>query len=417
MRNLKVTNFSSIASADITFYPLTVIIGPQASGKSVLCKLSYFFLSLLQEAGRAISEGAELDAFKDIIRDKFVRWFPVGTWGTHKFEIAFRTSGYEIRVVRSGYAGQVSDKIRITLSDPFLENYENLSSRLAKNLRNNRESEESLDARLPLWEAQEVVRQSLRHLMGKDYVGSQLFVPAGRSFFTSIGRAIAVFENSDSIDPLTLDFGRLFAARLDRDIYYGPGNKAITTYIQRVTNELLKGEMIREREKDYLKTTDGRRIPLGALSSGQQELLPLLRVLPRNVYPYKQVYYIEEPEAHLFPDAQSRLIDVLSTVMNLCKGSVDLVLTTHSPYVLTKFNNLIEAGSLGRSEKLKERVGQIIKPDSWIRKNQLAAYAICDGTLKNVTDEHGLINGDYLDTVSNTISDEFSRLLGVQFGN
>lgn len=417
MRNLKVTNFSSIVSADLTFYPLTVIMGPQASGKSVLCKLSYFFVSLLQEETRALSEGSDLEAFKDIVRDKFIRWFPVGTWGLHKFEIVFRTTGYEIKVVRSGYAGQVSDKMRLTFSDSFINTFEELSQRIAKTLRKNRDSEESLEDQLPLWEAQETVRSTLRHLLGKDYIGSQLFVPAGRSFFTSIGRAIAVFENSDSIDPLTLSFGRLFAARLDRDVYHGPGNKAITSYIQRVTSELLKGEMIREREKDYLKTADGRRIPLGALSSGQQELLPLLRVLPRNVYPYKQIYYIEEPEAHLFPDAQSRLIDVLSTVMTLCKGSVDLVLTTHSPYVLTKFNNLIEAGSLGRSEKLKEKISQIIKPDSWIRKNQLAAYAICDGVLKNVTDENGLIDGDYLDSVSNTISDEFSRLLGVQFGN
>jgi hypothetical protein len=417
MRNLKVTNFSSIASADVTFYPLTVIIGPQASGKSVLCKLSYFFVSLLVEASRALSEGADFDSFKDLIRDKFIRWFPVGTWGLNKFEIIFRTTGYEIKIVRSGYAGQVSDKIRITISEPFVQNFEDLRDRLAKSLRKNRDSEDSVGDPLPLWEAQEVVRGSLRRLMGKDYVGSQLFVPAGRSFFTSIGRAIAVFENSDSIDPLTLTFGRLFASRLDRDVYMGPGNKAIISYIQRVTNELLKGEMIREKEKDYLKTADGRRIPLGALSSGQQELLPLLRVLPRTVYPYKQIYYIEEPEAHLFPDAQSRLIDVLSTVMNLCKGSVDLVLTTHSPYVLTKFNNLIEAGSLGRSEKMKDRVGQIIKPDSWIRKNQLGAYAICDGQIKKVIDDDGLIDGDYLDSVSNTISDEFSRLLGVQFGD
>jgi hypothetical protein len=292
--------------------------------------------------------------------------------------------------MRSGYGGKVSDKIRLTLSESFIKNFEETRIRIAKNQRLKKDAEESIEGQLPPWEAQEIARVNLRSLMGKDYIGSQLFVPAGRSFFTSIGRAIAVFENSDSIDPLTLTFGRLFAARLDRELYYGPGHKAITAYIQRVTSELLNGEMIREREKDYLRTPDGRQIPLGALSSGQQELLPLLRVLPRNVYANKQIYYIEEPEAHLFPDAQSRLIDILSTVMNLCRGSVDLVLTTHSPYVLTKFNNLIEAGNLGRSEKLKERVGQIIKSDSWIRRNQLAAYAICNGVLKNVTDDNGL---------------------------
>ena len=42
MRKLTVKNFSVIKDATLEFGKITVLIGPQASGKSLLCKLTYF---------------------------------------------------------------------------------------------------------------------------------------------------------------------------------------------------------------------------------------------------------------------------------------------------------------------------------------------------------------------------------------
>ena len=124
---------------------------------------------------------------------------------------------------------------------------------------------------------------------------------------------------------------------------------------------------------------------------------------------------MEEPEAHLFPDAQSQLIELLSILANLYNGTVDLVLTTHSPYVLAKFNNLIKAGQVGRQDKYKASVREIVNEDSWLKRNQLGAYALIEGEAQPIIDDSGLINGDYLDAVSDCISTEFSKLLGVEF--
>ncbi len=370
----------------------------------------------MQEEMRIMTEGQGVSAFKEAIEEKFFRWFPLGTWGPHKFELSFRATRYEIRIVRSTYAGKTTDKIRINIGEELEAQFEEVRRAMhALQGRRKKGQELAIDDPLPRWETQEAVRRSLRKLLQKDYIDGQLFVPAGRAFFTSIGKAYALFENSDSIDPLTLEFGRLFAARMDRDAYppLPSGNRALGTYMQRAIAELLKGEMIRKKNKDYLRTPDGRQVPVAAMSSGQQELLPLLRVLPRIPYPqqYKRVFYIEEPEAHLFPDAQSNLVGFLTTLLNLYRGSVDLVLTTHSPYVLAKFNNLIKAGSIGRVDRLKDTIAQIIKPDSWLRSGQLVAYAICDRKVVSVIDEDGLINGDYLDRVSGDIANEFEQLL------
>ena len=43
MTRLTVNQFSCIEQADVELANLTIIIGPQASGKSVISKLVYFF--------------------------------------------------------------------------------------------------------------------------------------------------------------------------------------------------------------------------------------------------------------------------------------------------------------------------------------------------------------------------------------
>ena len=42
MRKLTVKNFSVIKEAELEFGKITVLIGPQSSGKSLLCKLAHF---------------------------------------------------------------------------------------------------------------------------------------------------------------------------------------------------------------------------------------------------------------------------------------------------------------------------------------------------------------------------------------
>jgi predicted ATP-dependent endonuclease of OLD family len=49
MRKLTVKNFSVIKEAELEFGKITVLIGPQASGKSLLCKLAYFLGPILSD--------------------------------------------------------------------------------------------------------------------------------------------------------------------------------------------------------------------------------------------------------------------------------------------------------------------------------------------------------------------------------
>ena len=89
------------------------------------------------------------------------------------------------------------------------------------------------------------------------------------------------------------------------------------------------------------------------------------------------------------------------------------VITTHSPYVLSAFNNLIEAGQVARAKpELKDEVAKLIHEQYWIKEGDFKAYAIEDGVLKSiVAEDTGLVSANYLDQVSETIGMEFDELL------
>jgi len=91
----------------------------------------------------------------------------------------------------------------------------------------------------------------------------------------------------------------------------------------------------------------------------------------------------------------------------------DWVITTHSPYILSAFNNLIEADQVaGAKPELKGEVAKLIPEHYWVKSSDLKAYCIRDGNLESIMDEEtGLISANYLDQVSETIGAEFDELL------
>lgn len=418
MRHLEIKDFSCVKEASIEFGRLTILIGPQASGKSVICKLGYFFIDILNDQQKFIGKHASIDAFKDYLRTKFCEWFPPSAWGEGKFKIDFTAGEFKISFARGSYRSKVNDQIRIKISDEFVNHYSDMRDSASKIKEIHSKNVKSLLYQFESeWEIRDVINKGTKHLLGKDYVSSQTFVPAGRSFFTSIGKAIAAFDQGRILDPLIVKFGRVFAAYKERGEFYHAEDTEFSRSINKVLIDILGGSPNFSGDQELVECSDGRKIPLSALSSGQQEILPLVAVLPHIAHKnFRQCIYIEEPEAHLFPSAQSKLVALFAKIISGNSTGADLVLTTHSPYVLVKINNLIKAGQLGRSMVANRRnaVMEIIPRDSWIGSKAVKAYAIRDGRLHNIIDSDGLIDADYLDEVSGELSKEFLRLVQIE---
>jgi ABC-type cobalamin/Fe3+-siderophores transport system ATPase subunit len=413
MRTLVVENFSVIKRANLDFGRITVLIGPQSSGKSILCKISFFSHELLIIAQRTLEEGESYDKFLQIAGEEFVKLFPQQSWGTGRFRIHYRYGNFALDIVRRRYTREPRDKAALSLSPWFVLAYKRAHQRLLSSKRRTKDQ-------LFLYSFRREFQQLVDRKIGDSGIGSQLFVPAGRSFFSSVGKALAVFEEGGSIDPLTLRFGR--QVTWDEDLWsYLARTKKVTDLRNKIREEsriLLGGFVREEKEKAVFVATDGRTMPLSNLSSGQQELIPLLSTLQRRVMAsVSQMLYIEEPEAHLFPSAQATLVSLFSQIAQDKLPDISIVLTTHSPYILSKFNNLVLAGQLARRRKLREQIESFIPSEFWIREGTLKAYSIEEGKTKNIVAETGLIDGEYLDRVSETIGDEFDRLLGLEYGD
>lgn len=420
MKKLIVKEFSCIKSADVDFSRVTVFIGPQASGKSVLCKLAYFAIEVATSQVEALNKRYGYEKFCEQVKRRFVEWFPVGAWGSGKFKIELTVGDYSIILTRNARKTAMSDTFRIKLSPEFKAQYELLLKRSVQM----HSSKTTKDATDPFdleweWKTFELSRVSLETLMKNDQVASQMFVPAGRSFFTSIGKAIAAFEQGRVLDPLILRFGRMYTSYKNERIYYSDSaaEAGARDALQKRLNDIFGGELKQDGETEYVLTPDGRTMPLSALSSGQQELLPLFVVLPHFGRRRASMAYIEEPEAHLFPSAQSKLVETLVSAVTRpgSKSGGDLVITTHSPYILAKMNNLIKAGMLSRIQPIpKKKLEAILPRQVWLSGRVINAYAIQSGVVRSIVDDDGLIDAEYLDGVSSDISHEFSELLELE---
>ncbi|MFP5226304.1 MAG: hypothetical protein ACLGXA_01650 [Acidobacteriota bacterium] len=132
--------------------------------------------------------------------------------------------------------------------------------------------------------------------------------------------------------------------------------------------------------------------------------------------------YLEEPEAHVFPDTQRQLVNLFAWMTNDPILSFEWVITTHSHYILTAFNTLIEAWRAGSKPGKHDLVAAIVPERSWVSEDDFAAYTIHDGVLKPIFEREqqrvegrGLIDGDYLDSVSDQLGSEFDRLLDIEY--
>lgn len=119
---------------------------------------------------------------------------------------------------------------------------------------------------------------------------------------------------------------------------------------------------------------------------------------------------IEEPELNLFPKAQQDLIYYVLEAIVREKRNHQLVLTTHSPYVLFALNNCMMGGLVKKNIPLKER-NTFASYKSWIDPKKVSIYEIHDGTLKCIQDEDGIIEDNYLNQAYKENSSEYLSLL------
>jgi len=420
MEKLRINNFAGLKSVELEIPPVLGLIGPQASGKSIIAKLLYFFRQIASRLPNGVLIGQDGPQYKADCLKRFSRYFPIENPELADFEITYVIKDQQVRVKFAKLKGAESPSLGLEWSNIYDEVLEKRGNQRIDMVSSSGDFAEFKTAYNAL--SDDVERDILKAL-GPCGNFEQIFIPAGRAFFSQVQSTIFTqFAEGESPEPFMAEFGALLErtkSSLELGGYFDPtsGEIAMPDSLQDEIEKILHAQFRRVERQEFLEFTGGRRVKLAQASSGQQEALPLLVLLAQSVLlPHKRgrVVYIEEPEAHLFPSAQKFITELIAQVFRAWEGNMSLVLTTHSPYILTSVNNLLQAEKLywGASKEAAARLARIIPRMRTFRPGEVAFYALQDGNATSIVNpETSLIEADMIDQVSNDIAIQFDELL------
>ncbi len=227
---------------------------------------------------------------------------------------------------------------------------------------------------------------ALNILQGRTTVENSAYVPAGRSFFSNLNNVFEIFKN-ENLDPLL----REYAANLDwaSTPVAGTPLSALKHEILSAIEVIQGGRFLLKDGGAMFEDDKGVQLPLGMVSSGTQELVPLFRIFSKLIRDSiassgsngperlrEHFLIVEEPEAHIFPNTQYDLMRLFAWLSYETWFNFSFAVTTHSPYILSAFNDLIEAGRLGAESDQSTEVKKIIPQKYWVKPGDFKAYSI-----------------------------------------
>lgn len=398
-QGLKVNHFGPIKSTGkdyLEFKRFTVFIGDQGTGKSTLVKL-FSTLTWLEKAiiaKRVYTVKLSVANIKKLFAQQNIpdKYFVENT------KILYRSSFIDIDITYNS----VSIKQKVLSSEiytcpriQYIPSERNLLS----------------------------ISSSLDKISGIPFMLSQFnseFLDAKRKL-KSIDFQHFVFEYDKTNDMNYVAIKRLKAKVKLEQASSGIQSIYPLLFVSRYMSKSLKESIfVKMRETDNsrrqriineIDNEEEKNILINYFSSGIEIKLKkldekLYREKYRSIVNSCFIEIIEEPEQNLFPISQ---VELLKNVLIDTNGKNDkLVITTHSPYVLSQLNNHVFA------KKRNDEIGKVIKEipmDLYIDYNDVAAYKIENGHTKSIMDkEYGGIDVLEIDECSQNINRVFDKL-------
>ncbi len=428
MQRIEIKNFGPIKELSLDIKDFIVLIGPQASGKSTIAKTIFFFKSLNDDLVKyfiyAIDKkdfSKSAGTYAKIIRQKFLDYFGASTH-LHGLHLKYH---YSEKVWISITIETNQKYINPNFSDSFKEVFKGLVNEALEFSKSIGQRNPSLLTSKDLLQIDSDKRKYASYFKEKCNVIFQedrelLFIPAGRSLLATLT------DQLQFINPRSLDF--LMRTFLDKINIIRPiFNKTLadiiierrlltqynidynkTSQAEAIITKILKGKYQYDNEGEKIYIDANRYVKLNFSSSGQQESLWILLILFIIILEKQNVFIvIEEPEAHLFPEAQKEISNLIALMSNVENSQV--IITTHSPYILASINNLILANEVGTVKK--DAISERINENLWVNRNKVYAAYVENGQVRDIIDnELNIIQQENIDSASVIINDEFDFL-------
>ncbi len=309
MNRFTLTNFGPIAHCDVAFGDLTILVGEQASGKSL-------FLEMLKLA---------------VDRDSVIE-----TLDRYNYILGHNTNKILDLYLGDGMAGLWKEDTEVALDD------EPLTPRALPKKANPDKSDERM-----------------------------FYVPAQRILSIDDGRARNFMEFNNSAPYILRSFSETLRTFMQFGL--GTGNNMVFPIKERLKDNqrnvfdksIFHGAkaVMEERmgQRRMVLQVDGTTIPFMAWSAGQKEFMPLLlafyaltgppsKIVKKEKYKY---VVIEEPEMGLHPKT---ILSVIMQILELISNGYKVIISTHST-VFLEFSwafNMIKGNKARHIKALRE---------------------------------------------------------------
>lgn len=435
---IEVKSLGPIVNATVEVRKLTILVGPQASGKSTLAKAIYLFKSIKKIIASPYYDfiNAKIASDKNIVSDidfskiekhiknqfseKLRIWF--GSDLNQDCSLKYTFNNKEsIHYYRTSYGDEIS----------FSPNFSKLIDDLAKFIENDFDKLD-LSKMMPGEKDkypssyEKYVRSSTSKItimnMIESYFSDQnsdlIFIPAGRGSFSILADHISSLNN-DSVDELSKNFLRSIKSLVKNSFSIEELKDRINPFFSdstinnikealkdsfKISDNILQGKFIHAENESRLYFSEDEFVKLNFASSGQQEAIWIILIcLELIVESNDHFIVVEEPEAHLFPKAQFEIIKLLSNLISLKDVQNQILITTHSPYILSSINCMLLGGRL-KDINLVNIGSEVLDKRYWIDSKEVMAYYV-KGSANNIIDpEIGIIELESIDGISDEVN-------------
>ncbi|MFP4091215.1 MAG: AAA family ATPase [Cyclobacteriaceae bacterium] len=438
MEKIVIKNFGPIKDVEVQIKDINIFIGHTSSGKSTVAKL----VGILQSI--EIYQIKDLQSFKRILKKynidfevskhTYISYESKFCWRLKDLEVSIdhltnlqetisiakaplRTTVWEkssvpINGMQALSVGSLWD--RIERIDRYINGKNSENDEFEGILKSTEIARNDLDRLTKIGfhnfskEVQDAIN-SLNELFKNSNFNHLLYIPAERMLLSMVaGSIFNILRGEMRVASCIKDFGAEFeSARSMLEEFSIPFFKATYRYDQQENN-------------NYISFEGGLNIKLEKASSGIQSVAPLLLTIEANSKQnsvVKTSIIVEEPELNLYPIVQKELTEFVIERVNKSKNK--LIITTHSPYILTSLDNLIQADNAAKVQPAsREKIASIVPEAQWIDFNRVACYFFENGTCHSTLDiENQSIGASNIDDVSEALGKTFDQLLELKYSH
>jgi predicted ATPase len=404
---LKAENFGPIHHADIELKPLTVIIGKNNAGKSMLAQLIFTLMKLRERRvpirflrhryiptediivvlHRRFSPSFQVDVLLEKIKEtkeltpislvKMILDMIIESL-THSLNetlsiLLERNFGIELKSLVNLYSsytkiecayskysiveftitkdGKLDAKFNVKMMEKLIDNI----------LRDNKINR--LIGKIPIFKEERdfvviitvLIEEITKFIFPERSLLSTLYIPAGRAGllegYEAVSSALITLAPTAPLKGITMPPMPAMASEFYSLLLQLEGKKGPFAKISDLFKEILEGDIVLEK----LKLPEGKSkmvykfkfkdkessIDLIHAASMVKELSPIYLII-RELADKGSLIIIEEPESHLHPAAQIKLMEIFAKLVN---EGLNILITTHSDLLLRKLAQLIMESS------------------------------------------------------------------------